>query len=180
MHMWILCQRLLFQLRHHLRQVITTNIQVMAFSGSSAGKESACNAGGPGLIPGQEDPLEKGQATHSSILGLPWWLRQKESASSAGQLGSIPWVGKIHWRRAWQPTPVFLPGESSWTEEPGGLQSHGVTKSLTGLSTAQHPSYSLIYEFQLRSLQKIQSYERFLILELETVNSKLLGRKGIF
>ena len=25
---------------------------------------------------GQEDPLEKGQATHSSILGLPWWLRQ--------------------------------------------------------------------------------------------------------
>ena len=24
----------------------------------------------------QEDPLEKGQATHSSILGLPWWLRQ--------------------------------------------------------------------------------------------------------
>ena len=23
---------------------------------------------------GQEDPLEKGMATHSSILGLPWWL----------------------------------------------------------------------------------------------------------
>ena len=23
-----------------------------------------------------EDPLEKGWATHSSILGLPWWLRQ--------------------------------------------------------------------------------------------------------
>ena len=33
-----------------------------------------------------------------------------------------PWVGK---RRAWQPTPVFLPGESPWTEEPGGLQSVG-------------------------------------------------------
>ena len=25
---------------------------------------------------GQEDPLEKEQATQSSILGLPWWLRQ--------------------------------------------------------------------------------------------------------
>ena len=25
---------------------------------------------------GQEDPLEKGSPTHSSILGLPWWLRQ--------------------------------------------------------------------------------------------------------
>ena len=26
---------------------------------------------------------------------------------------------------AWQPTPVFLPGESPWTEEPAGLQSMG-------------------------------------------------------
>ena len=25
---------------------------------------------------------------------------------------SHPWVGKISWRRAWQPTPVFLPGEA--------------------------------------------------------------------
>ena len=29
------------------------------------------------------------------------------------------------WRRAWWPTPVFLPGESPWTEEPGRLQSIG-------------------------------------------------------
>ena len=41
----------------------------------------------------------------------------KESA------GFDPWIGKMPWRRAWQPTPVFLPGESPWTEEPGGLQS---------------------------------------------------------
>ena len=27
------------------------------------------------------------------------------------------------WRREWQPTPVFLPGDSPWIEEPGGLQS---------------------------------------------------------
>ena len=26
--------------------------------------------------------------------------------------GFDPWVGKVPWRRAWQPTPVFLPGES--------------------------------------------------------------------
>ena len=32
-----------------------------------------------------------------------------------------PWVGNISWRKAGQPTPVFLPGEVSWTEEPGGL-----------------------------------------------------------
>ena len=34
-------------------------------------------------------------------------------------------VGKIPWRRKWQPTPVFLPGESPQTEDPGGLQSMG-------------------------------------------------------
>ena len=34
-----------------------------------------------------------------------------------------PWVGKIPWLRAWQPTPVFLPGKSAWTEVPGRLQS---------------------------------------------------------
>ena len=33
------------------------------------------------------------------------------------------WVGKIPWSKKWQPTPEFLPGESPWTEEPGGLQS---------------------------------------------------------
>ena len=32
-----------------------------------------------------------------------------------------PWVGKILWKRKWQTTTVFLHGESSWTEEPGGL-----------------------------------------------------------
>ena len=30
-----------------------------------------------------------------------------------------PWVEKIPWRRKWQRTPVFLPGESPWTGEPG-------------------------------------------------------------
>ena len=46
----------------------------MGFPGSSAGKESSCSAGDPGSILGQEDPLKKGLATHSSVLGLPWWL----------------------------------------------------------------------------------------------------------
>ena len=32
-------------------------------------------------------------------------------------------VRKIPWRRAWQPTPVLLPGESPWTEETGRPQS---------------------------------------------------------
>ena len=39
--------------------------------------------------------------------------------------GVDPWVGKIPWRREQQPTPVFTPRESPWTEEPDGLQSMG-------------------------------------------------------
>ena len=46
----------------------------MGFPFGSAGKESACNGGDLGLIPGLEYPLEKGTATHSSILAwrIPW------------------------------------------------------------------------------------------------------------
>ena len=40
----------------------------MLGTGGSDGKESACSAGDPGSIPGQEDPLDKEMATHSSIL----------------------------------------------------------------------------------------------------------------
>ena len=58
-------------------------------------------------------------------LGFPSGSAGKESACSAGDPGFYPWVGKLPWRRAWQPTPVFLPGKSLWTEEPGGLQSMG-------------------------------------------------------
>ena len=39
-----------------------------------------------------------------------------------------PWVEEVPWRREWQPTLVFLPGESPWTEEPGGLQSVGLKR----------------------------------------------------
>ena len=46
-----------------------------------------------------------------------------------------PWVRKIPWRRAWQPTPVFLPGDSPWTEEPGGYGSKGRKESNTTEAT---------------------------------------------
>ena len=34
------------------------------------------------------------------------------NAGDTGYAGLIPWVGKILWRRKWQPTPVFLLGKS--------------------------------------------------------------------
>ena len=60
----------------------------------SDGKESACNAGDPGLIPGSRRSSGEGNGYPSSILA----------------------------RRI------------LWTEEPGSLQSMGVTKSQTGLN----------------------------------------------
>ena len=46
----------------------------LGFPSGSAGKESACNVGDLGLIPGLEDPMEESMATHSSILAwrIPW------------------------------------------------------------------------------------------------------------
>ena len=59
------------------------------------------------------------------LAWVPGGSSSKEPTCQCRRLRFHPWVGKISWRRAWQPTPVFLPGEPPWTEEPGGLQSMG-------------------------------------------------------
>ena len=48
-------------------------MKVWGFPDSSVCKESGCNAGNPGLIPGSGRLLEKGLATHASILGNIQW-----------------------------------------------------------------------------------------------------------
>ena len=45
--------------------------------------------------------------------------------------GLDPWVGKIPWRRKWQPTPVFLPGESHGRRILVGYSSWGRKESDT-------------------------------------------------
>jgi len=45
-------------------------------------------------------------------MGFPGGVSGKELASQCRRhkrCGFDPWVGKIPWKRAWQPTPVFLP-----------------------------------------------------------------------
>ena len=64
---------------------------------------------------------------------------------SVQDTGFDPWVRKISWRKKWQPTPVFLPGEFHGQGNLVGYIVHGVTKSQTGLtqstirSTWQNP-----------------------------------------
>ena len=69
--------------------------------------------------------LELSNKTHWGLLG---GTSGKEPACQCRRhkgRAFDPWVGKIPWRRAWQSTPVFLPGECPWTEEPSRLQSIG-------------------------------------------------------
>ena len=54
------------------------------------------------------------------------WLRWYRICQQCRRQRFDTWVGKIPWRRAWQPTPVFLPGES-----------HGL-RSLVGYSPWGH------------------------------------------
>ena len=103
-------------------------INAYVFPGSSAGKEYACNAGVPGLIPGSGSSPAEG-------ISYPF---QYSWVSLVAQMVKNPpamwetWVqlldGKIPWKKARQPIPVFLCGESPWTEEPGGLQSVGLQR----------------------------------------------------
>jgi len=48
-------------------------------------------------------------------------LSGEEFACQCSRCRFYPWVGKIPWRREWQPSPVSLPGKPH-RQEPGGLQ----------------------------------------------------------
>ena len=58
-------------------------------------------------------------------MGFPVGSVVKTLPADAGDVTLIPGLGRFPQRRKWQPTPVFLPREFPWTEEPGGLQSMG-------------------------------------------------------
>ena len=70
-----------------------------------------------------------------SYSGFPGGPSDKESICRCrrqNRRGFDPWVGKIPWKRAWQPTPVFLPGDF---HDRGAWQAtvHGVAQSQTRL-----------------------------------------------
>ena len=49
--------------------------------------------------------------------------------------GLDPWIGRLPWRRAWQPTPVFLPEESHGQRSPAGNGPWGHKESDTTKAT---------------------------------------------
>jgi len=69
-------------------------------------------------------------------MGFPGGSDGKESACNAGDLDSILGLGRSSWRREWQPTPVFLPGEFHGQRSlvgcsPWGCKESNMTERLT-------------------------------------------------
>ena len=82
---------------------------------------------------------EKAMATHSSTLAwrIPWTEEPGRLKSMGSQRVRHNWATSlslfifIHWRRKWQPTPVFLPGESQGLGSLVGCRLWGHTESDT-------------------------------------------------
>ena len=71
------------------------------------------------------------------LQGLPRWLRGKESACQCKRYGFNSWIGKIPWRRKWQPTPVFLPRKSHGQRSLAGYSPWGCKRVGHNLATRQ-------------------------------------------
>ena len=112
------------------------NTFTLGFPGGSDGKESDCNAGDLGSIPesgrspgrGNDNPLQH------SCLGNSWTEEsgrlQSIALQSQTRLSDFLWLFTfMHWRRKWQSTPVFLPGESEGRGSLVGCHPWGHTKS---------------------------------------------------
>ena len=94
--------------------------------------------------------MEKAMAPHSSTLAwkIPWMEEPGRLQSMGSQRVGHDWATSLslftflHWRRKWQPTPVFLPGES---QGQGSLMAavYGVTQSRTWLKRRSSSSSSI-------------------------------------
>ena len=66
-------------------------------------------------------------------MGFPGVSEVKASAYNVGDLSSIPGSGRFPWRKKWQPTPVFLPGEPRGQRSLVGYSPWGCKESdMTG------------------------------------------------
>ena len=98
---------------------------------------------------------EKTMAPHSSTLAwkIPW-MEEPGGLQSRGSLRvghnwatSLSRLTFIHWRRKWQPTPVFLPGESQGRGSLVGCRLWGRTDSDTTEATQQQQQHSSVLQF---------------------------------
>ena len=72
--------------------------------------------------------LSSSSSSKHTQRGFPGGASSKEPACQCGRRRFHPLDGKIPWRRKWQPTPVFFPGESHGQRSLTGSIVYGVTK----------------------------------------------------
>ena len=104
--------------------------------------------------------MEKATATHSSALAwkIPWTEEPGGLKSLGSQRVGHDWATSfslfifMHWRRKWQPTPVFLPGESqdggAWWAAVYGV-AHRVGHDWSGLAAVAAYIWSLWKSWKL-------------------------------
>ena len=131
---------------------------LLGFSGSSAGKESTCNAGDPGSVPGLGRSPGKGigYPLQYSWASLVAQMVKNLPAMQENWVRSLGW--KIPWRRAWHPTAVSLPGESSGQRSLAGYSPCGCKESNT-TEQQQHrrPYRSHCFPFRMEIFHKDES-----------------------
>ena len=71
---------------------------------------------------------------------LPWCLSGKESNCQRRRRKFNPWVGKIPWRKKWQPSPIFLPREFHGQMSLAGSSPQGRKRVGHDLATKQQQS----------------------------------------
>ena len=103
------------------------------FSDISVGKESTCNAGNPGLIPGSRRSVGEGIGYPSSIVGLLCGSAGKESVCNVGDLGLIPGLGRFPGEGKGYPLQ-YSGLENSMDRIAWQVIVHGVAKNWTHLS----------------------------------------------
>ena len=74
-------------------------------------------------------------------MGFPGGSEVKVTSRNAGDLAPILGLGRFPWRRKWQPTTVFLPGESHGPRNLVGYSPRG----LKGLDTTERLHFHFLY-----------------------------------
>ena len=132
-----------------LEKEMATHSSVLAWRIPGTGSLVVCHWWGPTEsdtteVTQHEDLPEKAMAPHSSTLAwkIPWREEPGRLQSMGSQRVGHDWVTSLslftfmHWRRKWQPTPVFLPRESQgrgsrWAAVYGVTQSRTRLKQLS-------------------------------------------------
>ena len=107
------------------------------------------------------------------FMGFPGGLVVKESFRQCRGCGFNSWIGKIPWRRKWQPTPVFLPRKSQGQRNLVGCIPGGCKESDTTGQLSLHAHNLFIIPIHLSFINMPIRYHLFSRFNFSTMYKKL-------